>query len=82
VIWHTVFGVERGFDVALSPPHLTLKFAAILIGSAPHGGTHCPKNRGFISMVMTAAFVHQQRTSPTHNLLSFDGVPGRCGGGH
>src|SRR5262249_53683771 len=34
-IWHTVFGVERDFAVVLSPSHLSLTFAACLMGAGP-----------------------------------------------
>ena len=64
VIWHTVFGVERRFEVSLSFPHLTLKFAAILIGCGPLSAawrrTAPEATRGWSAlwpMVMTAAFV-------------------------
>jgi len=64
VIWHSLFGVERKFEVALSFPHLTLKVAAILIGcgslSAAWRRTALEESRGWSAlwpMVMTAAFI-------------------------
>jgi hypothetical protein len=64
VIWHSLFGVERKFEVALSFPHLTLKVAAILIGCGPLSAawrrTALEESRGWSAlwpMVMTAAFI-------------------------
>jgi hypothetical protein len=78
VIWHTVFGVERGFDVALSPPHLTLKFAAVLIGCGPLSAawrrTALEETRGWSAlwpMVMTAAFVLSGLTYFTYHTNPF-----------
>jgi hypothetical protein len=64
VIWHSLFGVERKFEVALSLPHLTLKVAALLIGCGPLSAawrrTALEESRGWSAlwpMVLTAAFV-------------------------
>jgi hypothetical protein len=64
MIWHTLFGIERHFEVALSIPHLTLKFSAILIGCGPLSAAWrraaVEETRGWSAlwpMVLTAAFV-------------------------
>ena len=64
MIWHTVFGIERHFEVALSIPHLTLKFSALLIGCGPLSAAWrraaVEETRGWSAlwpMVLTAAFV-------------------------
>ncbi len=64
LIWHTLFGVERHFEVALSIPHLTLKFSALLIACGPLSAawrrTAVEETRGWSALwptVLTAAFV-------------------------
>jgi hypothetical protein len=64
LIWHSLFGFERKFEVALSAPHLTLKVAAILIGCGPLSAawrrTALQETRGWPAlwpMLMTAAFI-------------------------
>ncbi|MFL5804187.1 MAG: hypothetical protein ACJ8CR_20875 [Roseiflexaceae bacterium] len=64
LIWHTVFGLERHFEVALSIPHLTLKFSALLIGCGPLSAAWrriaLEETQGWSAlwpMVLTAAFV-------------------------
>ena len=36
LIWHTLFGIEKGVDAALSPTHLAIVFCSVLIMSGPY----------------------------------------------
>ncbi|MBI2918820.1 MAG: PD40 domain-containing protein [Chloroflexi bacterium] len=35
MVWHLVFGIEQGVDALLSPTHLWLAFAGVMIGTGP-----------------------------------------------
>jgi len=36
LIWHTLFGIEKNVDAALSPTHLAIVFSSVLIMSGPY----------------------------------------------
>jgi len=63
MLWHTAFGIELGFAVMLSPPHILVGVGIILIVSGPFrgawastgGGENVPTLRAFLPAVLSLA---------------------------
>ncbi|GIW11299.1 MAG: hypothetical protein KatS3mg061_2356 [Dehalococcoidia bacterium] len=60
--WHTAFGIERGIDALLSPPHLTMGLGALLTLTSPWraawsdgGGGARPGWRVFLPVLLSTA---------------------------